>query len=310
MKIFKTISELQTEIQEQRKAGKRLGFVPTMGALHEGHLSLLLEAQQENDLVIASIYVNPTQFNDPSDLEKYPRPIEKDIKALESLSCDYLFLPTTAEIYPENLRSPDLDLEGLDRYMEGAHRPGHFAGVVQVVHRLLDLVQPDSLYMGQKDFQQFSIIAHLIKTLEMPVELVRVAIVREADGLAMSSRNVHLSKEGRQLAPVLHKTLQDLKYHYEQAPNSDPRQLEQKAKESLLKAGIPALDYLDIVDGYSLSPIKNFEEIDFVVACATIRVDGIRLLDNIVIKEEKSAAYQKEQAEKQMLRDRVDALKD
>jgi pantoate--beta-alanine ligase len=309
MKIFKTIDSLQEELQTLKLEGKQLAFVPTMGALHEGHLSLILEAQQENDCVLASIYVNPTQFNDPKDLEKYPRPIEKDIRALEQLGCDYLFLPETEEIYPKGLVGPSLDLKGLDNYMEGAHRPGHFAGVVQVVHRLLDIVHPDSLYMGQKDFQQYSIIAHMLKELNIPVRLVRVAIVREADGLAMSSRNVHLSEEGRRLAPILHKTLEDLKYHYEQNPKADPRDLEQQAIKAILDSGVPSVDYLDIVNGYSLQPIQKFDETDFVVSCATIRLDGIRLLDNIILKEEQNPAYLQEQAEKQMLKDRVDALK-
>ncbi len=306
MQILYSIAELQEALQHSKQ---RLGFVPTMGALHEGHLSLIIEAQQENDAVLCSIYVNPTQFNDPEDLEKYPRPIEQDIKALEQLGCDYLFLPNTEEMYPAELKAPDLDLGGLDRYMEGAHRPGHFAGVVQIVHRLLDLIQPNSLYMGQKDFQQYSIIAHMIKELDLPVQLVRVSIVREADGLAMSSRNVRLSKSGRALAPILYQVLLDSKFQYEENPKINPRQLEDRAKTMLLEQGVAAVDYFDLVDGYNLQPIQSFDETDYVVACATIRIDGIRLLDNMVFKEEQNQNYQAEKKAQAALKSRLEHLR-
>lgn len=283
MLIFTTISELQTHLTAAKETHKKIGFVPTMGALHEGHLTLVMEALQENDIVVCSIFVNPTQFNDPEDLKKYPRPIEKDSAALESVGCHILFLPPVEEIYPPDLPTVDFDLQGLDLPMEGAKRAGHFKGVVQVVHRLLDIVCPDNLYMGQKDFQQYTIIALMLRLMDSPIRLVCVPIIREPDGLAMSSRNVRLSPEGRALAPVFHKVLHELEYYVNSQPNPRVEEAKNQAVASLQQSGITDIDYLEIVDGRTLQALHSFEETDFAVVCAVVVIDGVRLLDNVVL---------------------------
>jgi pantoate--beta-alanine ligase len=285
MHTVSKIAELEQIILNHRQSGKKIGFVPTMGALHEGHLTLIVEALQENDIVVCSIFVNPTQFNDPEDLKKYPRPIEKDSSMLEKVGCHYLFLPEVAEIYPENLPKLDFDLKELDLPMEGAKRPGHFKGVVQVVHRLLDIVKPDSLYMGQKDFQQYSVIAEMLRQMNSTIKLVRVPIVREDDGLAMSSRNIRLSKEGRLLAPILYKVLQEVEHYVESQPFPTPQKATELAFDLFHKNGITEIDYFEIVEGSTLKNIHSFEETAFAVVCAVVIIDGVRLLDNIILLE-------------------------
>ncbi len=251
-----------------------------MGALHLGHLTLVKKALSENDLVVCSIFVNPTQFGDAQDLENYPRPIESDIEKLEAQGCQILFLPNIAEIYPPNLQTPVFDLAGLDQSMEGAHRPGHFAGVVQVVHRLLDIVQPDSLYMGQKDYQQFAIIKHFLQLIQSPIKLVQVPIVREEDGLAMSSRNIRLSKTGRQKALLISQTLF---LAQQEAKTLSLLEVKQNAINRLAE-GRMEVDYFEIIDGNNLQSIQSFDQAAVVTACTTVRVDGVRLLDNIILK--------------------------
>jgi pantoate--beta-alanine ligase len=285
MEIFNTVAALQQHLYQQSRTGKKIGFVPTMGALHEGHLTLILDAMEENDIVVCSIFVNPTQFNDPNDLIKYPRPIEKDTQMLESVGCHILFLPEVEVIYPPELIEPEFDLNGLDLPMEGAKRPGHFKGVVRVVYRLLDIVKPDSLYMGQKDFQQYSIIAQMLRLLNSGIRLVRVPIVRESDGLAMSSRNVRLSKAGRELAPILHKVLQEVEYYVNSQPFPIPKNATELASELFKKHGIEQIDYFEIVDGNTLNTLHSFEDSQFAVVCAVIVIDGVRLLDNVILFE-------------------------
>lgn len=285
MEIFNTVSTLQQHLYQLTRSGKKIGFVPTMGALHEGHLTLILDAMEENDIVVCSIFVNPTQFNDPNDLKKYPRPIEKDTQMLESVGCHVLFLPEVEEIYPAGLVEPEFDLNGLDTPMEGAKRPGHFKGVVRVVYRLLDIVKPDSLYMGQKDFQQYSIIAQMLRQLNSGIRLVMVPIVREIDGLAMSSRNVRLSKAGRALAPILHKVLQEVEYYVNSQPFPIPKNATELASELFTKHGIEQVDYFEIVDGNTLKELHSFEDSHFAVVCAVIVIDGVRLLDNVILFE-------------------------
>jgi pantoate--beta-alanine ligase len=285
MEIYNTVAALQQHLYQQSRTGKKIGFVPTMGALHEGHLTLILDAMEENDIVVCSIFVNPTQFNDPNDLIKYPRPIEKDTQMLESVGCHILFLPEVEVIYPPELIEPEFDLNGLDLPMEGAKRPGHFKGVVRVVYRLLDIVKPDSLYMGQKDFQQYSIIAQMLRLLNSGIRLVRVPIVRESDGLAMSSRNVRLSKAGRELAPILHKVLQEVEYYVNSQPFPIPKNATELASELFKKHGIEQIDYFEIVDGNTLNTLHSFEDSQFAVVCAVIVIDGVRLLDNVILFE-------------------------
>ena len=195
MFIFKKTEDLRNFLQQKNNVTHDVGFVPTMGALHEGHLSLIRMSKSSNSLCICSIFVNPTQFNQTADLQKYPRTTSKDISLLAKVGCDVLFLPDESEVYPSDLdTSVKIDMNGLDTVMEGEFRPGHFAGVMQVVKRLLDITQPTHLYMGQKDFQQFSIIKHMIKQLDMPVNLVMAPTVREENGLAKSSRNERLTR--------------------------------------------------------------------------------------------------------------------
>ncbi len=287
MQVYNNNESLIQAINTFKNEGKTIGFVPTMGALHEGHLTLIVEALQENDIVVCSIFVNPTQFNDPEDLKKYPRPIERDMQMLKSVGCHILFLPEVSEIYPPNLPEVNFDLQGLDLPMEGAKRPGHFKGVVQVVHRLLEIVQPNSLFMGKKDFQQYSIIAHMLRQMKSNIRLVRVPTVREDDGLAMSSRNVCLSPEGRSLAPILHKVLKEVEYYVESQPLPNPKAAKDLALDLLSKNGINHIDYFEIVDGHSLQTLQSFDGTNFAVACAVIVIDNVRLLDNIILFERK-----------------------
>ncbi|MCP4441713.1 MAG: pantoate--beta-alanine ligase [Aureispira sp.] len=281
MHLFKKNSELQQYLKAKQEQGLSIGFVPTMGALHQGHLSLIHNAQEKADIIVCSIFVNPTQFDDKSDLAKYPRPVSKDMEKLEAIGCHVLFLPSAEEIYPPDLPEVHFDLAGLDKTMEGAHRTGHFEGVVQVVHRLLDIVQPDSLYMGQKDFQQFTIIKRMLKLMDSPIQLVRVPIMREEDGLAMSSRNVRLSETGRKKAGKINKILFQAQ---EDAKKMDLATVRANAL-TRLKEGEFDVDYFTIVDGDSLQEINRFEQSKTSVVCTTIRIDGIRLLDNIILKE-------------------------
>jgi len=285
MEIYNTVQTLQQRLYQLSREGEKVGFVPTMGALHEGHLTLILDALEENDIVVCSIFVNPTQFNDPNDLIKYPRPIEKDKQMLQSVGCQILFLPEVEEIYPQDLVEPEFDLNGLDLPMEGAKRPGHFKGVVRVVHRLLDIVKPDSLYMGQKDFQQYSIIANMLRQMNSKIRLVRVPIVREIDGLAMSSRNVRLSQAGREKAPILYKVLQEIEYYVNSQPFPIPKNALEIAHALFQQHGIENIDYFEIVDGNTLHELHSFEDSNFAVVCAVIVIDAVRLLDNVILFE-------------------------
>ena len=285
MEIYNTVQTLQQRLYQLSREGEKVGFVPTMGALHEGHLTLILDALEENDIVVCSIFVNPTQFNDPNDLIKYPRPIEKDKQMLQSVGCQILFLPEVEEIYPQDLVEPEFDLNGLDLPMEGAKRPGHFKGVVRVVHRLLDIVKPDSLYMGQKDFQQYSIIANMLRQMNSKIRLVRVPIVREIDGLAMSSRNVRLSQAGREMAPILYKVLQEIEYYVNSQPFPIPKNALEIAHALFQQHGIENIDYFEIVDGNTLHELHSFEDSNFAVVCAVIVIDAVRLLDNVILFE-------------------------
>ena len=278
MLIFRTVQDIQSWLTFYSAKGSSIGFVPTMGALHAGHISLIDRAKRENHLTVCSIFVNPTQFNDAKDLEKYPRTLESDSLLLSNAGCDVLFYPSVAEIYPPGLAQVKVDLKGLDLVMEGAHRPGHFEGVVQVVHRLLDIVRPDRLYMGEKDFQQFTIIGHMIKELNLPVQLVVCPISREPHGLAMSSRNERLSTEGRKQAAFIYSTLSkaiDLKNTMK--PEQICLQLFDELNQDPFKP-----EYVDIVGADDLLPIKTWTDSP-VVICTAVWLEGIRLIDNIIL---------------------------
>lgn len=281
MKIYKTVRGLQRYLDKARKEGKSIGFVPTMGALHMGHMSLVKKSESENDLTVCSIFVNPTQFNDKDDLIKYPRTLEKDSALLKDHGCDVILSPSTNEVYPKGeTETVDLDISSLTQYMEGPNRPGHFEGMIQVVQRLLEIVEPDKLYMGQKDFQQFSIVAHMLKTLKMKTKLRVCPIIREKDGLAMSSRNVRLKPEIRNRATILSETLEWIK---ENLKSESPLALEKTALKKLtLKDFRP--EYFKIVDGHTLEPIKDAAQHKYVVACTAVWAGDVRLIDNMILK--------------------------
>lgn len=280
MLLFKNVENLKRFLREEKSKHARIGFVPTMGALHEGHLSLVSMAKENNDIVVASIFVNPTQFNDPEDLKKYPRTEAADILLLERTKCDVLFLPATDEIYPASKTlNFSVAMKNLDSVMEGTFRPGHFEGVMQVVKRLLDIVEPDELIMGQKDFQQFAVIQNMIEELSIPVKLIMGATLRESDGLAMSSRNVRLSNEGRKKAPLIFKTLSSVKENIFSKSADDWKEW---AMTQLSEGGFEP-EYFEIVDGKTLQPVKRFGDNSYLVACAAARIDGVRLIDNVII---------------------------
>jgi pantoate--beta-alanine ligase len=281
MLIFKKVADLQGWLNAERAKGQKTGFAPTMGALHEGHLDLIRLAKRDGCLAVASIFVNPAQFNDPKDLEKYPRMPEKDAALLLSAGCDALFMPPVEEVYPPGLDvAIDLGFRHLDKVMEGEFRPGHFKGMATVVHRLLDIVQPQRLYMGQKDFQQLSIVRDMIRQLKLPAELVMCATRREADGLAMSSRNMRLRPEMRAVAPTIFQTLLWAKTAFERRQAAE---IQAEAIKKLSDAGLKP-EYFDLVDGVSLLPVKNWNDSDFVVACVAAFAGEVRLIDNLVLK--------------------------
>jgi pantoate--beta-alanine ligase len=282
VKIIKTVSQLQKEVQKLRKQGKSIGFTPTLGALHAGHITLVDRMLKENDIGIVSIYVNPTQFNVKSDLAKYPRTLEADAKKLKKAKLDILFAPNNTEVYPKGLRTKvKIDFKGLDKRMEGKFRDGHFEGVCQVVKRLLDIVTPDSLYMGQKDFQQFTIIQHMINVLKMPVKLVVCDIVREKHGLAMSSRNERLSKKAREEAALIHKTLKWIKRNRNKYSIAE---LKAKAMDKLSPDGFKP-EYVSIVNGHTLRGVRKMDAHDYVVVCTAVWTEDVRLIDNVVVKK-------------------------
>lgn len=285
MQSFVHNGALQRRIKYLKGKGKIVGFSPTMGALHEGHLSLIEHSQKLCDISVCSIFVNPTQFNEKSDLDKYPRTLSSDKQLLLDLKLDILYAPTVDQIYPKGKETKlDLDLEGLDNQLEGAFRPGHFEGVMQVVKRLLDIVQPDMLFMGQKDFQQFTIIGHMIRKLGIPVELVVVPIKREADGLAMSSRNSRLTPHFRKRALVLSRML---KYAAETILTDDFETIKSTSIRQIESAGLIP-EYFELVDGNSLLPVISVKDSDYIVALVAAWAGDVRLIDNAILVTRKN----------------------
>ena len=282
MKLVHTIQELRAELDIQRKAGKKIGFVPTMGALHEGHASLVRRAVAENDVVVVSDFVNPTQFNDKNDLLKYPRTLEADCELLEKEGAAYVFAPSVEEVYPE----PDtrqFSYAPLDTVMEGKYRPGHFNGVCQVVSKLFIMVEPDKAYFGEKDFQQLAIIREMVKQMNFPLEIVGCPIVREADGLALSSRNARLSEEERRQALSISKTLFQSK---EYAATHTVEETQKFVEDGIAAAEGLELEYFELVDGTTLQKISTWDETNYAVGCITVYCGEVRLIDNIKYKEQ------------------------
>ncbi len=281
MLVFQNNDDLTLWLGEKRRKGKRIGFAPTMGALHDGHLDLVRASKLKDDVVVVSIFVNPTQFNDPNDLKKYPRTPGKDLGLLLDVECDVVYMPSVEAVYPEGRDiAVRLNFGLLDKTMEGAFRPGHFAGMATVVNRLLEIVRPDHLYMGQKDYQQLSIVRDMIRQLELPVELVMVPTRRADDGLALSSRNVRLSEGMRCAAPVLYTTLLEARGRLTRAPTAS---VQAWAMGNLEAAGLKP-EYFEFVDGYHLTPVLDYADADFIVACVAAWAGDVRLIDNEIMK--------------------------
>jgi pantoate--beta-alanine ligase len=278
MKLIHTVAELQVILAQKKEKNKSTGFVPTMGALHQGHLELVKRSITENDVSVVSIFVNPTQFNDQNDLLNYPRTLEADCKLLQEIATDIVFSPDVKEIYPE----PDtrqFNFGILETVMEGQFRPGHFNGVAQVVSRLFDIVKPDRAYFGEKDFQQLTIIRELIKQLKLNIQIVACPIVREKDGLAMSSRNTRLNENQREKAVCISKTLSESKsLRKEYAVQS----LKQWVTNQINAVPGLQVEYFDIVDGFTLQSIKDWQDTEYPVGCIAVYAGEVRLIDNIV----------------------------
>ncbi len=279
MQVITTKKELSAWVAHSKSLNHTIGFVPTMGALHQGHLSLLQIANSNCDVTVCSIFVNPTQFTNPSDLDRYPRPIEKDKASLEASNCTVLFMPTVTEMYAEK-ENWHIDLAGLDTLLEGEFRPGHFQGVTQIVKKLIDLVQPDGMYMGQKDFQQVLVLKKMIEVLQLPVKLIACPIIREPEGLAMSSRNVHLSTKERQQALLLSHALYQAKTLFAELSLTEIRS---RITQHLQQSEI-ALEYFDLCNANTLQPAQSKNEP--IIALVAARVGNTRLIDNEWMTEE------------------------
>lgn len=281
MIIFKTIAPLREFLERNRQHRQSIGFVPTMGALHEGHISLIRQSRSENALTVCSIFVNPTQFNNPDDFAKYPKTVERDIDLLEAAGCDILFLPEPATIYPPGYVPQHYDLGYIESLWEGAHRPGHFQGVCQVVDRLLDITRPTHLYLGRKDYQQCMVIARLIEIRQLPVILRIADTVREPDGLAMSSRNMRLHASDRKTATTIYQVLLHLQEHLR--PGSTTALI--KDGRSMLDANGFIVDYVAIADTRSLEPIAEWNGKQPLVALIAAHLHQVRLIDNMILRE-------------------------
>ncbi len=283
MLLFKRVSDLQRHLNSLKIKNLYIGFVPTMGALHHGHISLINRSRAECNITVASIFVNPTQFNNVVDLDKYPRAAEKDIEMLAESGCDILFMPDASEVYPNGTTpSVKFNFGKLDRVLEGAFRPGHFEGMAQVVHRLLDIVQPNRLYMGQKDFQQAAIVRRMLQLMKSDIELVSCPTQREPDGLALSSRNARITPEDRSKVALIYHTLAEAA---ERLGEYNPPDIQRMALSKLKTEPHFRVEYFEIVDGRTLLPIQLFEDTDFAVALVAIWVGDVRLIDNIILKQ-------------------------
>ena len=284
MRVIFSSFEMQREVMSLKRQGKSIGFVPTMGALHEGHLSLVRQARKENDVVVVSIFVNPTQFGPNEDFERYPRQFDKDKELLEKENVEYVFYPSVSDMYPEGYETY-VYLEKLHKHLCGLSRPGHFRGVATVVAKLFNIVQPDKAYFGQKDYQQALIIKKMVRDLNFPVEIVVMPIVRESDGLAMSSRNMYLSPEERKNATVLYRSLQKAK-ELIKAGERDVRKIK-KEMEKIISSVPSRIDYVEIVHPETLESLEVIPEkgsIDRVVVAVAVFIGSARLIDNEIVE--------------------------
>ena len=281
MELIQTIHELRAKLDVLRGEGKTIGLVPTMGALHAGHASLVKRAVAENDVVVVSDFVNPTQFNDKNDLAKYPRTLDADCRLLEACGVTFVFAPSVEEIYPE----PDtrtFSYAPLDTVMEGKYRPGHFNGVCQIVSKLFLIVEPTRAYFGEKDFQQLAIIREMVRKYPFSLQIVGCPIVREVDGLALSSRNARLSGEQRMQALQISKTLFASVDYAKVHSLAETKAFVEKGIEDA--EGL-RLEYFEIVDGNTLQPVSSWDESGYIVGCITVFCGDVRLIDNIKYKE-------------------------
>lgn len=281
MRVVKTISELKSLISGYKQENKTVGLVPTMGALHAGHKSLVDRARKENDIVVVSVFVNPTQFNNKQDLATYPRTEERDCALLEAAGCDLVFMPAVEEVYPE----PDnrqFDLGAVAEVMEGAHRPGHFNGVAQIVSKLFSFVEPDRAYFGEKDFQQIAVIRKMVQLEGFKLQIVACPIKREDDGLALSSRNVRLTAEQRQLAPNIYRVLKE---SCNFAKSHTVAETEKFVVDSLNALPQMEVEYYSIVDALTMQPVSDWADADSITGCITVYCGEVRLIDNIAYKK-------------------------
>lgn len=276
MKVYQTSRHLSAYISKLKKEGKTIGFVPTMGALHQGHISLVEAAKKECDVVVCSIFVNPTQFNNTEDLAKYPRTTEYDKAMLKIAYCDILYLPSVKDIYPETTENHRVPPVGnILNVLEGVHRPGHFEGMMQVVEILLRKVAPHKLYMGLKDYQQYMIVCNMVDVLKLPVVVIGQPTIREKDGLAMSSRNVRLTKLGRKNATAIYKAMNFVKENLKKSPLTE---LEKQGATLIEKATNGKIEYFSIVNKFSLEPDTDLKNL---IVLTAVWVDGVRLIDNL-----------------------------
>ncbi len=285
MVIVKTIKELDAVLANLKTSREQqVGLVPTMGALHDGHLSLIKRCRAENDIAVVSVFVNPTQFNNPTDLATYPRDLEKDAALVQQVGVDVLFAPSPEDVYTsgelENRFS--FDFKGLDKVMEGKQRPGHFNGVVQIVSKLFKLVKPQKAYFGEKDFQQIAVIRLMVRTMQFPVQIISCPIIRENTGLAKSSRNQLLTSEEKEVASNIYKVLSE---SLSLVSTYSPQQLTQWVIEHVNSHKPLQVEYYEIVDGNTLQTIDNWSDADYIVGCITVQCNKVRLIDNITIKQ-------------------------
>jgi pantoate--beta-alanine ligase len=278
MKKYSLVSEMVRSLQKEHKAGRSVGFVPTMGALHEGHLSLIKESRKANDITVCSIFVNPVQFNNKQDLEKYPHNPEEDLRLLQSAGCDYIFVPNEEEIYPDGIPALEINFGKLDRILEGKFRPGHFKGVAIIVKRLFEIIAPDNAYFGKKDYQQLLVIRHLVSFLNLPVQINGCSIVREPDGLAMSSRNLRLTIGERQIASHIYQVLCKVK---EKTGHLPVKELRQWAEKKINSNPAFRVEYFEFVDKNDLHTIESWKEKENAMACTAVYLGDVRLIDNI-----------------------------
>lgn len=281
MQIFTLNSNLKSYLENEKQSQQNLAFIPTMGALHKGHISLIELAKTLSPVTLCSIYVNPRQFNDQQDLEKYPRTLEKDCRMLEASGCDIVYVPSDDEIYPDKINTEvQLQLGNLDQVMEGRFRPGHFMGMLTVVKRLLDIVSPQYLIMGQKDFQQFTLVNQLIKQYNLSVKLVVGSTLRDTDGLALSSRNQRLNRNERLQAMAIYQSLLKMSYEFN---TKSINQLERETMQFLEDAGLKP-EYVEIIDGDTLERPRHDANPRCIVACIAAWAGNVRLIDNLLLK--------------------------